>query len=390
MKKIAVLLNGSIENDQRVIKTITTLSQVLKVDLFYINGRAHDKHFFNNNVRLFSIKKDNNFKIKIIQHTCFYNEFLFFKKHVLETKINYDYVWANDLPCLKPALQIKEKLNCQLIYDSHEIYIETLNQFFPQNTSFIKKIIFKTLLSFMRQRGTSFERKALKKTDFFITVGKQFKLYFEKKYNVKDVIVLMNCPKINTNYNITNNLKKQLGLKQSDVLFIYQGVLNYGRGLHLMIKSFQNVNTGIYLLILGSGMIQKELKELVKTLKLEHKIFFHNKVEISQLKSFTQEADFGMNLLEDINLSKKLTVPNKLFEYIHSNIPVVSSNMPEAKDVYDKFNIGKLVNNNEIEIANTINAIVKEDITKYKENCKKAAIEYNWENQEKVIINILK
>ncbi len=388
MKKIAVLLNGSIKNDQRVIKSIKTLSQKTQVDLFYINGESSDNKIFNDNVRLFSVQKNRGLKTKIIQHSYFYNEFLFFVNEVLSQKIKYDYVWANDLPCLKPALKIKKKLNCKLIYDSHEIYTETLNQFFPQKTSLFKSLIFKILLNFMRRKGVSFEKKAVKKVDKFITVGEQLKLYFERKYKVSGIKVVMNCPEKSEKFP-SINLKEQLGIENNSKLFIYQGVLNYGRGLHLMIKAFKNVENGIYLLILGSGMIQNELKLLVKKLNIENKVLFHDKVSPYKLKSFTQEADFGINLLEDLNLSKKLAVPNKLFEYIHANIPVISSNMPESKGVYNKFNIGKLVNNNEQEIADAINSIVKENLSEYKNNCQRAALEYNWENQQKIILDIV-
>ncbi len=388
MKKIAVLLNGAIKNDQRVIKTITTLSRVADVDLFYIQGEASDKTNFNKNVGLFSIKKENGLKTKLIQHSYFYNEFLFFVEEVLKQKKQYNYIWANDLPCLKPALKIKKKLNCKLIYDSHEIYTETLNQFFPQKTSLFKSLIFKIILNFMRRKGASFEKKAVKKVDKFITVGEQLKLYFERKYRVSGIEVVMNCPEKSEKIS-SINLKEQLGIEKNSKLFIYQGVLNYGRGLHLMINAFKRVNSDIYLLILGSGMIKEELKELVKDLNLEKKVFFHDKVLPSKLKSFTQGADFGINLLEDLNLSKKLAVPNKLFEYIHAGIPVISSNMPESQTVYAKFNIGKLVNNDEQEIANAINSMTKENVSEYKNNCQRAALEYNWENQQKVILDII-
>ena len=110
MKHICVLLNGEIKNDSRVIKTIKTISAYSKVDLYYLNGNSEDAGLFNENVTLFSFERENDNLIKkIIRHTFFYNEYMFFVKEVTAKEIKYDYIFANDLPCLKPASLIKRK-----------------------------------------------------------------------------------------------------------------------------------------------------------------------------------------------------------------------------------------------------------------------------------------
>ncbi|MBN2777432.1 MAG: glycosyltransferase [Bacteroidales bacterium] len=391
MNQICILLNGPIKNDSRVRKVIKTLlnNNNNNIDLYYVFGDKTDELIFNGNISLFAIKYQVSNYRKLLRHTFFYNEFNFIAREVLKNKKQYDYVWANDLPCLKPAVKIKKKTGAKLIYDSHEIYNETLNQFFPKKAVFIKSLIFKALLLFMRFAGFYAEKKLLKKTDFFVTVGNELRKYFEQKYQYKGIKILMNCPDIK-NPMVEIDLKSLLGIKQSSKLVIYQGVLNYGRGLHLMIESFRNVSDDIYLLILGSGMIKHELVALVKQYKLENKVLFHEKVSLSTLPSYTAAADFGINLLEDINLSKKYAVPNKLFEYIHAGLPVISSKMPESVAIYKEFCIGKLVENDPHKIAEAINNITMEDITDYRKNCKLAANKYNWENQVQVLKEIFK
>lgn len=389
MKKVAVLLNGSIKNDARVIKIIRYISADNYVFLFYVDGLEEDKLLFNDNVKLYTSLSKDRLSTKLIRHSFFYLEYLFLSDEALKSQIAFDYIWANDLPCLKPAVKIKKQTGAKLIYDSHEIYIETLNQFFPSKTSLFKSLVFRFLLAFMRFVGRKEEKKLLKKTDHFVTVGNELRKYFEEKYNYEGIRILMNCPP-KSKMPEPFDLKLLLGINQTSKLFIYQGVLNYGRGLHLMIEAFNYVNNNIFLLILGSGMIKQELLDLVKLNNLEHKIFFHDKVDLKVLPDYTAAADFGMNLLEDINLSKKYAVPNKLFEYIHAGLPVVSSNMPESAVVYNEFNIGKLVENDVHKIAEAINDIVIEDIKVYRNNCALAANKYNWENQVQLINEIVK
>jgi len=137
-----MLLNGEIKNDNRVIKMIRSLSKKSLIDLYYVNGDESDKFIFDKNVNLYSFNYEASLKRKLIQHTFFIWEFNFFFSQVMNRKVNYDYIWCNDLPTLNPGLKISKKLESKLIYDSHEIYLETLNQFFPRNSFGLKKIIF--------------------------------------------------------------------------------------------------------------------------------------------------------------------------------------------------------------------------------------------------------
>ncbi len=388
MKKIAVLLNSTIKNDSRVIKTIRTLSKTARVDLFYINGHDEDQKLFNQNVQLFTTKRPNNIKIKIIQHSCFYNEFLFFIQEVLQQNTQYDYVWANDLPCLKPAVKIKEKINCQLIYDSHEIFIGTLNQFFPDKTSVLKSIAFKIILRLMTFLGNWFEKRNIKKVDKFITTSISFKEYFEKKFKRKDIHIVMNCPE-STIETESYNWRTEFPINKDDIIFIFQGNLNKGRALLELLESMKYVQTNIKLIILGGGTLKSELIKKTKNDHLENKVFFKDTVPITELLKYTRGADVGINLQSSINISKHLASANKLFEYTHATIPIIASDVPENRRIITKYNLGILTKNIPQEIANAINSIVNEDLQLYKMNCQKAALEYNWENQEKVILDII-
>ena len=181
MNKICVLLNGPIYNDHRVIKIINTLSQKHSIDLYYLAATPQDKTLFNEKVELFSFDYNNSIKTKIIRHSFFWHEFNFFIKSVLDKNIAY---------------KIAKKLKSNLIYDSHEIYLETLNQFFPTKTSLIKSLIFKTSLGFMRTFGKMAEKRLINKANQIITVNESLADYFKTTYGVNNVSVIMNFPPI--------------------------------------------------------------------------------------------------------------------------------------------------------------------------------------------------
>lgn len=388
MKHIAVLLNGPIASDSRVIREIKTMSQVAFVDLFYTNGDNTDNCIFSNNVRLFNCVKQESILSKFIRHTCFYNEFMFFVPKVLEQGIRYDYVWANDLPDLKAALKIKRIIGSKVIYDSHEIYIGTLNQFFPNKAKLFKSILYKTALYLMTTLGNIAEKKMVKKIDEFVTTSNSFKNYFVQKYHLSNVRIVMNCPAMQSATDYFDFIK-EFNLPADSFILIFQGRLNAGRALMEMIESQQYVKPNIHLFVLGEGPLKKDMIDLCNKLSLQN-VHFINEVPSSELLRYTRGANVGINLQASINISKHLASANKLFEYTHSGIPTIGSDVPENKLIIEKYDLGILVKNEPKEIASAINKLSAIDLSRYKNNCRQASLEYNWENQEKVIIDMLK
>lgn len=389
MKKVCVLLNGGIASDSRVIREIKTMSRVADVDLYYVYGKDSDKDIFGDNVRLFSCEKKEGIKSRFVKHTCFYNEFMFFVPEVLKQGIAYDYIWANDLSDLKPALKLKEKIGSKVIYDSHEIFVGTLNQFFPSKAKWYKSILYKTALFVMSTLGNRAEKKMVKKADEFVTTSISFKNYFKNKYKRDDIQIVMNCPNIQT-ANDFYDFRSEYNLSSDSFVLLFQGRLNAGRALIEMIESMAYVKSNVHLFVIGDGTLKKDMQKRMAELSLQEKVHFIDEVPSSELLRYTRGADAGINLQASINISKHLASANKLFEYTHSGIPTIGSDVPENRLIIEKYDLGMLVRNNPKEIADAINKMSESDLSKYKDNCKKAAMEYNWENQEKVILDLIK
>ncbi len=389
MKTICVLLNGDIKNDSRVIKVIRTLSETALVDLFYCSHEPFSYHqYFNNHVRCFAVHRPVGFRRKFLRHSLFWDEYNFLAKEALKSTVNYDFVYANDLPCLKPAIRIKQKTGAKVIYDSHEIYIETLNQFFPQKTILLKKLIFKFSLHFMKTFGTFVEKKLLKKTDKFITVGFGLKEYFKNKYKISDIHVVMNFPEIETETPGVD-FKSILGLEGELFFALYQGNLNEGRGLRLLIKAIQLSPDYIHCVILGEGVLKKELQKLVIDLGIEQRVHFLGEVTPQMLAKYTHGANVGINLLEPFNLSKALAAPNKLFQYLHAGIPVIASYSYETDIVFRKYKIGYQVQHDANLISQILIKVATQNNSTFIDQCILAKAEYNWDSQAKIFHYLL-
>lgn len=391
MATICVLLPSSIQNDARVIKTIRTLSKHHDVDLFHIDGSSEQYAFFNNRVALFPIApKADSFRKKVISHSLFYRAHLHLVDAVLSQQKRYDFIFANDLPTLLPASKLARRFKAKLVYDSHEIYCETLNQFFPTNPGAIKRIFYKSLLAFMRFSGTRMERKLLREVDEFITVNESILEYFKGIYSIRSGHSIMNLPLATKNDVETVNFRDQFNWSPNDILFLYQGVLNHGRGLDLMIETMVTRPANNKLIIAGHGNSYEALQQLVGKHNASSRIKFIGRIPLQDLPSYTKGADIGFNLLENLNLSKKMASPNKLFEYIHAGIPVICSNSLENKKVLTKYSVGVLVENNIAAISKGMDDALEQLQSKnLAQELKTCAQNYSWEKQEETLLKIV-
>lgn len=391
MESIAILLHGSIKSDYRVIKTIRTLSSKFEIVLYFLGNQedvlAHFDDF--QNIECYAIQPKNGIKQKILKHSLICYEFDYFVTEILRSGKKFDFIWANDLPMLHPSLLIAKKQNAKLIYDSHEIFVETLNQFFIKGQNVIKNQIFTFLIKLMRWHGRRLEAKMLKSTDLMFTVNESLKSYFIDKYQYKNIEVMMNLPYKSKDVSQNKfDFIAHFNWPSDSFVVLYQGALNSGRGLELMIDAFQHLDPPYRLVIMGDGILAKSLKAQTKSLGIENRVGFYNAVPLSELPFYTRGANIGLNLLETFNLSKQLASPNKLFEYIHAGIPVVASNTIENQKVFDLYEIGETCINNPNDVAEKIK-LTHSRISNYSPSLEKAKLHFNWESQESRIIDVI-
>lgn len=379
-------------NQGRMLNFIESLSKENKLHIFSI-ADGNDKQITNNNIFYYDYEVKSGFRNKLIKHTFFWklhrDLFKIVNNKIKESDIHL--IICHDLPTLNPAIELKKQYDSKLLYDSLEIYTETINQFFP-SVSGLKKIIAKLLVKFMRFFGARREKIMMKSCDKISTVNESLAKYFEKKYSQNDIQVIMNCPKYIESTSSSIDFRKKFKISPNSKIFIYQGTFNEGRGLELLLKSFYKVvqaNENIKLILLGSGVLKNQLIQTVHNLDLTDTIFFHDPVPYANLIEHTIGADFGINLLEPFNLSKKFASPNKLFEYMQAEIPVLCSYSPENDLIFQNYSIGEQC---DIDTESIKDAILKlsqksvAEIELHKKMSQKAKSKYCWENQEELLI----
>jgi glycosyltransferase involved in cell wall biosynthesis len=361
-QKIIVSVTNDLATDQRADKICTTLMEQ-NYDVILVGRYQKYSQFIYRN---YETKR---FKLWFNKGPLFYANynirlflFLIFTKP--------DVLWSNDLDTLPCNFLASRFYNIKLIFDSHEYYTE------------VPELINRPLIQSIWKR---IEKMMLPKMRHVITVSQSIADLFEKKYQIK-VSVLRNVPVLH---------KKEIGVENIKIngkkIIIYQGAININRGIEYMVKAMKHLDN-VVLYIFGTGDIAQEIVQLISHLKLQDKVIMKGIIPLSKLHEYTKQADLGLSLEEDAGLNYRYALPNKIFDYIHAEIPVLISNLPEMKQLVLQYELGDWIESHDPKhIAQKITAMLedKENMAFWRVNCKKAALELNWDKEKKVILSIL-
>ena len=354
-KKIFVAVTNDISTDYRVHKIcnylisknydVTVYGRVLRntiqVDRAYKIVRK--KHFFNHNF-------------------LFYAEFnlrLFFTLLFTNTNI----ILANDLDTLPACFFISRLKKLKLVYDSHELFSEGPEL---QGRTFVQRFWRKLEDYFLPRIKNSY------------TVSESIVDFYNDKYQ-NQMGLIRNIP-------LKNDIAEveEVSFPTQNKTILYQGVLNPGRGLKPMIKALHYIED-LDLIIIGYGKVEEELKQFVLEENMQTRVHFLGRVAREKLFNYTQKATLGMVLEEPLGLSFTYALPNKLFDYIHAEIPIIAGKLPEVESIVNKYNVGVLVDDYQPEtIANTIKELLSNNqlLAQIKTNQKEAKEILCWEKEQ--------
>ncbi len=289
-------------------------------------------------------------------------------------KIKADFVLACDVYSLPIAKCIARTNNCKIIYDSREIYSELASL---SDKKLKKKIIAK------------FEKHYLKFVEKIIVTGELDKEYLRKIFPNHHYFIIKNFP---PRFDSANriDLRKILNLPNDSIILVYQGMLLKGRGLEKVVHALR-FDQRLHLICFGEGEYLNLLKETAEAENVSKQFHHLGSKPYWELLEWTSGGDIGLSLIEPISLSYELALPNKLFEYFMAGLPVVASNLPAIRKVYEKYQFGAIVEPNiaPFELARIFATIFNQK-EKYSDTIQNARNEFCWENQVATIMQLFK
>lgn len=293
--------------------------------------------------------------------------FLLFRKADVLVSNDLDTLLANYLAC-------KFKRKTRLVYDSHEYFTEV-----PELTSRPK----------VQKVWLKIERWIFPKLTDVYTVNESIAAIYSKKYS-KKIRVVRNISPLWIGNEIRS--KADLGIPENVPLIILQGAgINVERGAEEAVEAMKTVNA--VLMIVGDGDVVPDLKKYVTSQgeSLAKKVLFFGKQPYAIMMNFTTHADIGLTLDKPNSLNYALSLPNKIFDYMHTNTAVVATDIKEVANVIRTHTIGVVLEDFTVEnLAQTLNDLIADPdrLAKFKTNCAIAARTENWEQETDVLAEI--
>jgi glycosyltransferase involved in cell wall biosynthesis len=133
------------------------------------------------------------------------------------------------------------------------------------------------------------------------------------------------------------------------------------------------------------------LQKKAAALHISHKVKFIDKVPFAELQAYTRQAHLGLSLDKPNCINHALSLPNKVFDYIHAGIPLLASNVVEVKRIVDTWQTGMCISNvTPDSIAKAVAWIYdnKEVYSRWKGNTLSASKELCWQKEQWVLDEI--
>lgn len=183
------------------------------------------------------------------------------------------------------------------------------------------------------------ERTYIRRANAVFTVNDSIADILAEKYRIARPLVIPNIPTLSRPVNSTY-LRTWTGAADDELILLLQGHLKPGRGCQIALEAIPLLQRA-RLVFLGEGPLRPDLESHAREAGLEGRVHFHDLVPPESLLDVTASADIGLCLIEPLSESLRLSLPNKLFEYLRAGIPVLASDLPEIARVIRRFDVGE-------------------------------------------------
>jgi glycosyltransferase involved in cell wall biosynthesis len=370
MKQVIMIRSNHISHDPRVKKeAITLANNGFKVSILgrdkenkyqkYEKFDKYDIYRFNYKIGRYSLATFKTIFLPFSILIWWIYEFIFLFKN------EWDIVHSCDFDTLIPAILVAKIKKKKLVYDIFDVYGDMIT-----STNIPNPLL--NMLKFLEEFSIRFADVTI-----LADISRKNQL---KNAEFKKMVIIMNTPKSEVNSSLKND--------NDEFIIFYGGLIAKERGLLQMIKAITDI-LDIKLIIAGYGYDEAEL---IPIFEKEKNIEFLGRVSHHKILECTKNADLLFALYDPTIPNNKYASPNKLFEAMLCEKPVIVNEGTSMADIVKEEKCGIIVHYDDIkEIKDAVVAIKNDKklkITLGKNSRKAYDNKYNWSIMEKRLKNI--
>ncbi|GCF06928.1 glycosyltransferase family 4 protein [Dictyobacter arantiisoli] len=217
----------------------------------------------------------------------------------------------------------------------------------------------------------AFLRYVLPRCAAVITVSPPIARELQRKYHMSNVVLIRNIPLYKdkdkdkgSKMSTSERLRIHLDLPAQTRIALYQGNLQPDRGLERLVRAAAYLDPGQVIVLLGQniGTTRAELEQLIQLQGVQDRVKIISAVPYETLQDWTASANIGLTIIPlDYTRNMKMALPNKLFEYIHAGLPVLSSPLEAVGEILTTYDLGQVVRSMDpADIGTAINAMLND------------------------------
>lgn len=289
-----------------------------------------------------------------------------------------DVVHCHDVHTLPIGALAKNKHDCKVVYDAHEIYEDL-----AQGTSGL------------RRRNKYLHSKYTPCVDAFITINESIAKWYRKHYpSLPEATIVMNAAERADHIDHDGRLHRAAGLPNDTKILLYQGGYSAKRGLERLIQSAEYLPADWKIVMMGWGNLEPHLRSLAaqisERLDGAAPVKFIPPADQRDLVNWTAGATIGIIPYDNVGLNHLYCTPNKLWEYPNAGVPVLVSSLPEMRKLVENYKYGWLLDGGSdphslaVQLANLSDG----DIDKARSACSEFMKHESWEKYGKRLVSL--
>ncbi len=281
----------------------------------------------------------------------------------------FDAIWCNDLDTLAPAVAWGK---LPVMYDSHEYFTEAAGL----TGHPFKKAVWRLL-----------ERWAFRKLPCMITVNDSIAGAYRTAYGI-DVRVVRNMPRRQPRPMVEGRQAfLEHGVPVDLPIALMQGAyMDRDRGAAEAVSALPDMK-GVRLVLVGAGVEWEEARAAMDHPRFEGRLHCIPKLPFEKLRLLTASADVGLSLDKAGHGNYEMSLPNKLFDFMHAGLPMVVTARKEVAAIVCAHGLGEVVEEaTPAALREAVQAVLAKDKASWSQALQLASDQFHWGVDEPQIL----
>lgn len=298
-------------------------------------------------------------------------------RHIPKASLYY----LHDFTLFPAVYLLSNRCKVPIIYDAHDFYSGQYSATEIDSHSFGRRWI----TTFYRY----LESRLIKKASAVVTVSSGVARLLHETFGCNP-IVLRNCHDLRLDEEPSTDLRQALGLSPDHFILVAVGNAKQGATIPEALDAMRELPARVHLVFLGKSF-EPHMKSIYSR-HLEGRVHVVPPVKPFEVVPFIRSADASIILYYPRSADYRNSLPNRFFQPLAAQLPLLYPELPEIKRIAEKHEIGIPIDPQfPKSITNAVMKLLDDPslVARYRRNLRVARHELSWEREEAILRNLI-